>query len=171
MIRCAVSSLVLAGLLGACSSAQSSPRTSHPRTPPEPAHTLIAQAKQLVPPGAGRVLALSGQVFQASPQGSLCTGAVDEHRLWTVAEPASNVSSLMRTSQLSWITTYGTGTEANSSTKMTAYITLDHANWTAPAAPQSDQVNFVVSAISDTSAGIRADAIMVPPGAVCPSAR
>lgn len=156
-------------------SATSIPVPTTSSGPPEPAGTPEAQAQQLldhvvVPSTANRVPSLPGDVFQAAPQGSSCTGAVDEHRLWTVAESPTAVTSFIRSQQPSWITSSGTGSDTNTKTNTTAYITLDFAHWSAPAGPQSNQVNFVVSALSNTSTGIRADAIIVPPGAQCPSA-
>jgi hypothetical protein len=91
---------VMAALLAAACNSMSRPSTTapHPQTPnprpsdsgpPAPAGSLRGEATQLldavvVPPRATRTPRLSGEWFQRSPQGTSCTSAVDEDRMWTV---------------------------------------------------------------------------------------
>jgi hypothetical protein len=76
----------------------------------------------------------------------------------------------MRTEEPSWFTPDGTGEETNTKTHTDADTIIDGAEWSAADAPQSNQINIVVAALSPTVTGIRVDAIMVSPTAHCPSA-
>ena len=139
-----------------------------PGAAPTPARTpegRVAQvlAAAMTPGSATEVRSLPGEAFSRPFQGVACEPLVNKTRRWVVEGDPATVVSFLVSHAPAWIPNVGTG--ESRSAGATYYGVLDEVQ--AVGWDPSTQLVFSVGALGDGETGIRADAEVVPPGAVC----
>lgn len=167
--------LVAGALLTACGSGAETVGETTPRACPSPAaaeQTLSAAqaateadcflAGIVVPASAHRVTTKSLPGLTTAPVEPACTPLVDESWLWTVAGTASDVQSFLRAHPAAGMTVSGYSTIRPGSVSFVS-------EYPTGSARQDNELVLSVLAASEGTVDVRADAEVVPAGAVCSS--
>jgi hypothetical protein len=122
-------------------------------------------ASVVVPPGAHRATAGQAPALEHPATWSACTPLIDQVRFWIVPEPAAQVQQFLQSHPSGPMTVDGHGFNSTAG-GVTGYMVTD-----AVSGPhsQTDQLVFAVGVLSADTAAIRADAEVIPPGAICKS--
>jgi hypothetical protein len=156
-----------------------------PTTPgaaPVPAHTAQGQARQIidaviVPAAARRVSSIPGFRFSEPAEYPVCNPLVDETRFWLVPGDLHGVYLWMKSHPPSWMA-YGHEGSGIDHGQITSYSLAESPSGTGwgslgmsrPGVSRfQDELVFGMAEASSGMIGIRADAVVVPPGASCVS--
>jgi hypothetical protein len=122
----------------------------------------------VVPPGAEQVATLPGSVFAQPAEEPACSPLTDKARYWVVPGDPADAAAFLKAHAPSWLPNDGTGWLGTTGGETISYEVMDTPRGKSFGAPAG--LDFTIAAISGGMTGIRADAEVVPPGAVCTSA-
>jgi hypothetical protein len=121
----------------------------------------------MVPRGSVQTSSLPGPLFAQPSLEPACRPLTDEVRYWAVPGRPGKVAAFLRVHAPSWLPVDGTGSLITADGKVLSYDVTDAASDQNVRAPA--ELDFTVAALPDGMTGIRADAELVPAGAVCTS--
>jgi hypothetical protein len=120
----------------------------------------------IVPPGAVVVSSLPGSAFRQASTVTACTPLTDVARLWRVPGDPADVAAFLRAHPPSWLSVVLTATQSRAATGViTSYEVGDALHGKSFGNPAG--LDFTVASLPGGMTGIRADAELVPPHALC----
>jgi len=153
--RAVAGSLVLAGLGVAWAAGAAGPYLH--------AERMLDAA--VVPPGSVQVIFLPGAVFAQPSQEPACTPLIDQTRYWMVPGDPQDIAAFLRAHAPPGIPNNGTGQLSTTGGQPISYDVLDAERGKSGGFPA--ELDLTVAALGAGTAGIRADAEVVPADATC----
>lgn len=119
----------------------------------------------VVPPGSVPVFFLPGAVFARPSQEPACTPLIDQARYWMVPGDPQEIAAFLRAHAPPGFPNSGEGQLSTASGQAISYDVFDAERGTSEGPPA--ELDITVAALGAGTAGIRADAEVVPAGATC----
>ena len=119
----------------------------------------------VVPPGSVPVFFLPGAVFAQPSQAPACTRLIDKARYWMVPGDPRDIAAFLRAHAPPGIPNSGAGRLSMAGGQTISYDVIDAERGNSGGSPA--ELDFSVAALGAGIAGIRADAEVVPGGAMC----